>query len=83
MHVNKVLVRIDPRDYLYRVNEVRITCGRGDVLLMRPLVSHCSGHSHPDTSRHRRILHLEFSPVRDLPAGYERHTLVVPGQNWK
>jgi hypothetical protein len=28
------------------------------VLLMRPLVSHCSNGSHPQTNRHRRILHL-------------------------
>ncbi|HEX5272315.1 MAG TPA: phytanoyl-CoA dioxygenase family protein, partial [Gemmataceae bacterium] len=33
---------------------------RGDVLLMRPLLAHSSGHSLPDTARHRRILHLEF-----------------------
>jgi len=49
-------------------------CGRGDVLLMRPLLSHCSGHSRDGTTRHRRILHFEFSPVRDLPDGYEWHT---------
>ena len=64
-------------------NEVRITCGRGDVLLMRPLLSHCSGHSHAETNRHRRILHFEFSPVRDLPDGYRWYTFVVPNQNWK
>jgi hypothetical protein len=55
-------------------NEVRVLCGRGDVLLMRPLLSHCSGHSAAGTARHRRILHLEFSPVRDLPDGYEWHS---------
>jgi hypothetical protein len=64
-------------------NEVRITGGRGDVLLMRPLLSHCSGHSHAGTGRHRRILHFEFSPVRELPDGYDWHTYVTPGQNWK
>ena len=57
-------------------NEVRVLCGRGDVLLMRPLVSHCSGHSADDTRRHRRILHLEFSAVRELPDGYEWHTFI-------
>jgi hypothetical protein len=55
-------------------NEVRILCGRGDVLLMRPLLSHCSGHSAAGTTRHRRVLHLEFSGVRDLPDGYAWHT---------
>jgi ectoine hydroxylase-related dioxygenase (phytanoyl-CoA dioxygenase family) len=43
---------------------------RGDVLAVRPLVAHCSGHSKPGTKRHRRILHLEFAAERDLPDGY-------------
>jgi ectoine hydroxylase-related dioxygenase (phytanoyl-CoA dioxygenase family) len=43
---------------------------RGDVLLMRPLLEHCSGRSHPDTPRHRRVLHLEFAASRELPDGY-------------
>ena len=61
-------------------NEARILCDRGDVLLMRPLLSHCSGHSAAGTGRHRRILHLEFSPVSELPDGYEWHTYrTVPG----
>jgi hypothetical protein len=45
----------------------------GDVLLMRPLVSHCSIRSHADTSRHRRILHLEFAGTPLLADGYEWH----------
>jgi hypothetical protein len=57
-------------------NEVRILCDRGDVLLMRPLMSHCSGHSAAETSRHRRTLHLEFSAVRKLPDGYEWHKFI-------
>ena len=59
-------------------NEVCIVCGRGDALLMRPLLSHCSGHSREGTDRHRRILHFEFSPVRELPDGYRWHTFVHP-----
>src|SRR5262249_2507786 len=47
-----------------------ILAGRGDVLLMRPLLAHASGHSAPGTARHRRILHLEFAGVRELPDGY-------------
>lgn len=43
----------------------------GDVLLMRPLVAHSSPASHPDTQRHRRIVHLEFAPAGELPDGYE------------
>ncbi len=42
----------------------------GDVLLMRPLLAHCSGRSSPDTQRHRRILHLEFADSAELPDGY-------------
>jgi ectoine hydroxylase-related dioxygenase (phytanoyl-CoA dioxygenase family) len=45
----------------------------GDVLAMRPLVSHCSNRSHPDTKRHRRILHLEFAGTEVLPDGYAWH----------
>ena len=45
----------------------------GDVLLMRPLVSHCSNGSHPKTNCHRRILHLEFAGTPLLPDEYEWH----------
>lgn len=51
---------------------------RGDVLLMRPLVAHCSGKSHADTTRHRRILHLEFAASPSLPDGYAWHDF-IPG----
>jgi hypothetical protein len=49
---------------------------RGDVLLIRPLVAHCSGRSHPETSQHRRILHLEFAACPTLPDGYAWHSFV-------
>lgn len=49
---------------------------RGDVLAMRPLVTHASGLSAPKTRRHRRILHLEFAPQPCLPDGYRWHTFV-------
>jgi Phytanoyl-CoA dioxygenase (PhyH) len=48
----------------------------GDVLLIRPLVAHCSNRSQPETTRHRRILHLEFAASPDLPDGYEWHDFV-------
>jgi hypothetical protein len=48
----------------------------GDVLLIRPLVAHCSNRSLPDTVRHRRILHLEFAAWPMLPDGYEWHDFV-------
>jgi ectoine hydroxylase-related dioxygenase (phytanoyl-CoA dioxygenase family) len=57
-----------------------ILANRGDVLLMRPLLAHCSGKSHPETPRHRRILHLEFAATPDLPDGYSWHDF-VPGMS--
>lgn len=50
----------------------------GDVLLIRPLVAHCSGRSHPETRRHRRILHLEFAASAHLPDGYAWHDFIKP-----
>jgi ectoine hydroxylase-related dioxygenase (phytanoyl-CoA dioxygenase family) len=43
----------------------------GDVLAIRPLVSHCSGKSKENTRLHRRILHLEFAADQYLPEGFE------------
>jgi hypothetical protein len=50
-----------------------VLAGRGDVLLMRPLLAHSSGRSHTRTARHRRVLHLEFAARPDLPDGYAWH----------
>ncbi len=55
-----------------------ILANGGDVLLMRPLLAHCSNRSHGGTSRHRRILHLEFAGSAELPDGYAWHTF-LPG----
>jgi ectoine hydroxylase-related dioxygenase (phytanoyl-CoA dioxygenase family) len=52
---------------------VSVLAQRGDVLLMRPLLAHCSGKSHPGTTCHRRTLHLEFAANPDLPDGYAWH----------
>lgn len=68
----------DGKESVAAGNEVRILCARGDVLLVRPLVSHASGHSHEGTTRHRRVLHLEFGAVRELPDGYRWHTFIPP-----
>jgi ectoine hydroxylase-related dioxygenase (phytanoyl-CoA dioxygenase family) len=57
----------------------RVLAGRGDVLLIRPLVAHCSGKSEPGTARHRRVLHLEFAASAELPDGYAWHTF-LPGR---
>ncbi len=50
-----------------------ICTAAGDVLAMTPLLAHCSGSSHSETTRHRRILHLEFSSLRDLPDAVRWH----------
>jgi hypothetical protein len=58
--------------------EVRtLHAAAGDVLLIRPLVAHCSNRSFPDTTRHRRILHLEFSSARNLPDGFAWHDFLA------
>jgi ectoine hydroxylase-related dioxygenase (phytanoyl-CoA dioxygenase family) len=55
---------------------VTLHAGAGDVLLIRPLVAHCSNRSRDDTTRHRRILHLEFASGAELPGGYVWHDFV-------
>ncbi|HLW64684.1 MAG TPA: phytanoyl-CoA dioxygenase family protein [Gemmataceae bacterium] len=52
---------------------VPVFANKGDVLLIRPLVAHCSGGAAPGTQRHRRILHLEFAAAPTLPDGFEWH----------
>ncbi|MEZ6118864.1 MAG: phytanoyl-CoA dioxygenase family protein [Pirellulaceae bacterium] len=54
----------------------KIFADRGDVLAMRPLLTHGSGASAPGTLRHRRILHLEFAADRSLPDGYQWHHFI-------
>ncbi|HWL09868.1 MAG TPA: phytanoyl-CoA dioxygenase family protein [Planctomicrobium sp.] len=44
-----------------------ITSAAGDVLAMRPLLVHSSGRSKPDCDQHRRVLHLEFCGIPNLP----------------
>lgn len=60
------------------VNPVTLFAEPGDVLLMGPLLFHRSGESRPGTTRHRRVLHLEFCGTPDLPDGYAWHTF-LPG----
>ena len=43
----------------------------GDVLAMRPLITHCSGNSTIGTSLHRRIIHLEFAANQILPDQFQ------------
>ena len=53
--------------------------GAGDVLLIRPLVAHCSNRSAPGSTRHRRILHLEFAAGPELGGGLAWHDFVPTG----
>ena len=50
-----------------------VCCEAGDVLLMRPLLLHASGHTDSTRPAHRRIVHLECAPNPELPDGYEWH----------
>ncbi|MEM6474000.1 MAG: phytanoyl-CoA dioxygenase family protein [Planctomycetota bacterium] len=52
-------------------NAVTIYADPGDILAMRPLVSHASDRSTEGTKRHRRVLHLEFAADPSLPDGIE------------
>jgi hypothetical protein len=52
---------------------VTIQCRSGDVLLMRPLPTHASGHSQPNLESHRRIIHLEGASSPSLPDEYRWH----------
>src|SRR5262249_11151008 len=56
-----------------------VLAGRGDVLLIRPLVSDCTTRRPPGTARPRRILHLEFAAGPELPDGYAWHDF-IPGR---
>jgi hypothetical protein len=56
---------------------VSLRCAAGDVLLMRPLLVHGSGHSAGDARSHRRIVHLECAQSAELPDGYEWHDFVT------
>lgn len=56
---------------------VDIHAAVGDVLAMRPLISHSSGSSTPGTKRHRRILHLEFADMATLPDRFAWHDFIA------
>jgi hypothetical protein len=62
-------------------NAVTIHAAIGDVLAMRPLISHASGASTEGTRRHRRILHLEFAADAILPDGVLWHHFVGSPSN--
>lgn len=53
-----------------------IHCDAGDLFVMRPLLLHGSRASSPDTTMHRRVVHLELAPSEELPGPYRWHRFV-------
>lgn len=53
---------------------VQVHAAIGDVLAMRPLLTHCSRVPQPGTVLHRRVIHFEIADCATLPDGYEWHT---------
>jgi len=49
---------------------VTLYCRAGDVLFMRPLITHASGHSKTNAGLHRRVVHLECAADAELTDGY-------------
>lgn len=57
----------------------QITSQAGAVFMMRPLLVHASGRSIPNSTAHRRVLHLEFSGIPKLPHEVQWHTFIPIG----
>jgi hypothetical protein len=55
---------------------VTVLAAAGDVLAMRPLLSHCSGIAVPNATAHRRVIHLEFAASPVLPDGFTWHDFI-------
>lgn len=60
-------------------NRTTIHAVAGEILAMRPLLTHASGLSKPGTTQHRRILHLEFAagPLPEPLQWYEFYPITV------
>ncbi|MDP1560754.1 MAG: phytanoyl-CoA dioxygenase family protein [Pirellulaceae bacterium] len=60
-------------------NRKIILAAAGEILAMRPLLTHSSGLSKPGTTQHRRILHLEFAtgPLPEPLQWYEFHPVAT------
>ena len=72
-----------PGSHLYgvevRTNTVeKIFAEAGDVLAIRPLVSHSSLAGAPSTQLHRRISHLACSGLAQLPDHYQWQSFLAP-----
>ncbi|MDB4339030.1 phytanoyl-CoA dioxygenase family protein [Rubripirellula sp.] len=57
-------------------NAHTVLAKKGEVLAMRPLITHGSAASKPGTQLHRRILHLEYASDKTLPDNYQWHDFV-------
>ena len=55
---------------------VELHANAGDVLAMRPLLTHSSSNSQLGTNMHRRIIHIELAAEEQLPDGYEWQSFV-------
>lgn len=58
---------------------VELHAHAGDVLAMRPLLSHSSTMSQPGTTMHRRVIHVEAAFNAKLADGYEWYSFVPLG----
>lgn len=78
MTVENGPLRVIPGSHKGREDREAVTIygQAGDVLLMRPLLLHGSGHSVDGTAQHRRIVHLECAPAGPLPDNYEWHNFI-------
>lgn len=65
-HTKGHLTDEEIRFYSRTVKSVSCPAGRGDVLLMRPLLVHASSQS--SSTKNRRVIHLDFA-ARALPGG--------------
>ena len=54
-------------------DQLELHAQAGDVLAMRPLLSHSSRMSNPNVAAHRRIIHIELAEDVLLPDGYQWH----------
>jgi ectoine hydroxylase-related dioxygenase (phytanoyl-CoA dioxygenase family) len=55
---------------------VELHAAAGDVLAMRPLLSHSSSLPRAGNTAHRRVIHLELAPRPELPDGFEWHSFL-------
>jgi hypothetical protein len=67
--------RDDPGD----CQPVELHAEAGDVLAMRPLLTHSSAISRPGTTSHRRVIHFEMAAIPELPDGFDWHAFIPIG----